>query len=976
MAGQVASCPHMVLRNLQIDIDFDIIRRIEHCGVCNEVRQELWLCLFRNCSTKVCSTSDHRLAHQKDDDGERKNDKITNVSPTENENKQINTVENDHRLAHQQKHKKHSLFLSVGAKRVWCTICNGIVTLSDDSVHTHSDPGQSSRHRRNASAMDNTDNSDDDNMASTSSSEYKPNGLTGLQNLGNTCYMNAALQALSNTPPLTQFFLNCGPPVISALSNDSVGQRKPMALSKAYHRLMQELWDLKGRGYVAPSGVLYCVRNVYPMFRGCHQHDTQEFLRCFMDQLHEELKRVVVEPPPIPRPFECAIPEPEDEDMSDDDGQMNQGLGEPNEPRAPANEGEAGGASSQSEGDEYETCDSGVSERSSLSDETSVDTENNRSLSNSPSPLPGKFRNASSSIDSPKATSAQRKKAEVKYRSIISDVFDGKLLSSVQCLTCSRISTRIEAFQDLSLPIPSRDHLNMLHQKSVNYSNLATCKEMYQVDNGWLNLIWEWLCSWFWGPAVSLHDCLAAFFSADELKGDNMYRWIEDKQFSCFSECVSQVTTYDLISVICHHGTFGNGGHYTCFALNNKSENWYEFDDQCVTRVSHDVVKSCEAYVLFYRKRQLGVNQARNRAFSLAQTANEQEPAVEIAYAISNQWITRFNTFAEPGPIDNSDLLCPHGRILPARETDFHHLITSVPETVWEYLYGKYGGGPICTLDKLGLCDTCSNNNLLADGPPTSRTELEVREFSMLDEEEPQIRQGTHVNVICLKWFVEWNAYVTGKTEECPGPIDNTPLFNGQRRSTKRVSEKDYRRVSKGQWQFLHGLYGGGPEAILTTQNNQTVIVAVPKTLPSTPSNEMTENEFVLDKTSSGNWSADSELAEALQMVEFTLTQDTVPEEVKQALVDIHRPDEDTWVSSEPKPEPPSDAAPESQPKRVLRSSKKPVSTSLVDIRIDSNQQMANVETDRTEVTSPIHCSMPTMASPEGDDRDSSPSGC
>ena len=28
---------------------------------------------------------------------------------------------------------------------------------------------------------------------------------------------------------------------------------------------------------------------------------------------------------------------------------------------------------------------------------------------------------------------------------------------------------------------------------------------------------------WIWGPTVSLQHCLAAFFSADELKGDNMY---------------------------------------------------------------------------------------------------------------------------------------------------------------------------------------------------------------------------------------------------------------------------------------------------------------------------------------------------------------------------------------------------------------------------------------------------------------------
>lgn len=42
---------------------------------------------------------------------------------------------------------------------------------------------------------------------------------------------------------------------------------------------------------------------------------------------------------------------------------------------------------------------------------------------------------------------------------------------------------------------------------------------------GWLTWLWEWVCSLFWGPTVGLHDCLAAFFSADELKGDNMYRY-------------------------------------------------------------------------------------------------------------------------------------------------------------------------------------------------------------------------------------------------------------------------------------------------------------------------------------------------------------------------------------------------------------------------------------------------------------------
>lgn len=136
-------------------------------------------------------------------------------------------------------------------------------------------------------------------------------------------------------------------------------------------------------------------------------------------------------------------------------------------------------------------------------------------------------------------------KKQVKYRSIISDIFDGKLLSSVQCLTCDRISSKVETFQDLSLPIPSRDHLVMLHGRS-NAPGVTCTEAVLPSQDGWISWIFSWLRSWFYGPTVTLHDCLAAFFSTDELKGDNMY--------SC-EKCnkLRNGIKFSKVSIVCLH---------------------------------------------------------------------------------------------------------------------------------------------------------------------------------------------------------------------------------------------------------------------------------------------------------------------------------------------------------------------------------------------------------------------------------------
>ncbi|XP_065710518.2 ubiquitin carboxyl-terminal hydrolase 49 isoform X1 [Patagioenas fasciata] len=409
-------------------------------------------------------------------------------------------------------------------------------------------------------------------------------GVTGLRNLGNTCYMNSILQVLSHLQKFRECFLTldlceteellaktvngksrmpgklangsaanepgrtdkvgpCGAQGLPAALNggssisrslELIQPKEPsskhISLCHELHTLFRVMWSGKW-ALVSPFAMLHSVWSLIPAFRGYDQQDAQEFLCELLDKVQQEL---------------------------------------------------------ESEGTKRRIL------------------------------IP-----------------FSQRKLTKQVLKVVNTIFHGQLLSQVTCITCNYKSNTVEPFWDLSLEFPERYHSMEKGLVPVNQTEcmltemLAKFTEtealegrIYACDQCnskrrksspkplVLSEAKKQLMIYRLPQVLRLH--LKRFRWSERNHREKigvhvLFDQVLNMEPYCCRDSLSSLDketfVYDLSAVVMHHGKGFGSGHYTAYCYNTEGGFWVHCNDSKLNVCSVEEVCKTQAYILFYTQR-------------------------------------------------------------------------------------------------------------------------------------------------------------------------------------------------------------------------------------------------------------------------------------------------------------------------------------------------------------------------------------
>eukprot|EP01112_Ceratiomyxa_fruticulosa_P022691 TRINITY_DN839_c0_g1_i26.p1 TRINITY_DN839_c0_g1~~TRINITY_DN839_c0_g1_i26.p1 ORF type:complete len:831 (-),score=158.18 TRINITY_DN839_c0_g1_i26:70-2562(-) len=720
---------------------------------------------------------------------------------------------------HAQHHatdKTHPLCINTTTLVIWCYLCDNEILEADLQVEQHAalvsfirdlvkrsietkEPTSSGSNTPNGNNSNNSNgnhlNNSNNSVKGKGNAKNKHQGLCGMDNLGNTCYLNSAIQCLSNCPPLTRFFLKCDLP-------PNIANIRRTKLSVSFQVLLRHLWSGNYQ-YIRPVDFVRDIFDLFPIFRGYGQQDSQELLMEVLSRLHDELKYEI---PPQQR--------------------IESKPTETNATQTPTQ------TTQTTQTTQSQSSESTQSQPSTQPPQTQ--TAQTPQLKNSQ----GSQNTQNSSNAPPK-----------QFKSIISDIFEGALLSKAKCLNCGKTSPTRDKSWNLTVSIPTK--------KIVRPDDKNAQKE--KSKQSWFSSVTDFVG--ITSRTVSLEDCLYSFCSVEGLTGQDQYRCEFCKALHDSEKCLSIVSLpeilvihikrfrydsyfanklsnhvafplegldmspfcaapgdldatkdnvnsvghlYDLIGIISHSGVLG-GGHYVSYAKHKRTKKWHNFNDNYVSEIPEQEILNVQAYVLFYHRRiPKRLEEERKRVKEL-----RAHSSVEVC--ISKDWWNKFKTLSDPGKIDHSKFVCRHGNVKRwAGKGGIEHQLKVISQEAYDFLISRYGGGPQITpsYENALTCIQCrKEEESLIERRAAEKEAINARDRSNL-------LPGEYWCLIDTHWVEKWKEFVFSEaTDTPPGPISNSRLLDPVTGKPRPHLSRggDYRGVILAIWDYFHSIYGGGP---------------------------------------------------------------------------------------------------------------------------------------------------------------------